>query len=297
MAAGIAAVTAAIVIIRAAAPAGGAPARADLAGAAGGASAGAAAAAGDRVQAAAWIARQVSGSAVVGCDPAMCAALRTRGVPAGGLLAIGPDGQSDPLGCTIVVATAAIRGALGARLTHVYAPLVLAQFGSGSARIEVRAIAPDGSRAYLQALRADEAARWQAGQQLLADRDLSEAPAARRELARGQVDTRLLTTIAALAAGWALRITAFGAAGPGASPRVPRPSADIAVPGAGSAGSCSPCHRRLPPRPAPAVPGHRHLRDPPAVRPARLAGDLRRARSPGADVGRLRLVGLGPVRL
>ena len=80
-----------------------------------------------------------------------------------------------------------------------------------------------------------EAARTQAGGQLLANRRLSEAPAARRELAGGQVDTRLLTTIAALANGRRLRILQFGAAGPGADPRVPRPSAEIAAAGPGPA--------------------------------------------------------------
>jgi hypothetical protein len=96
-------------------------------------------------------------------------------------------------------------------------------------------VAPDGTGAYLQALSADQAARTQAGAQLLANRQLSEAPAARRELAGGRVDTRLLTTIAALASGRRLRILQFGTAGPGADPRVPRPSAEIAAAGPGPA--------------------------------------------------------------
>ncbi len=235
IAAGTVAVAAAVAIVRVTGPGGTASANAGLAGAPGGASAAAAAAGGDRIQAAAWAAAQISGSAVVGCDPAMCTALRTQGVAAGNLVVIGAGAQSDPLGCNIVVATAAVRGALGARLTRVYAPLVLARFGSGSARIEMRVVAPDGTGAYLQALSADQAARTQAGAQLLANRQLSEAPAARRELAGGRVDTRLLTTIAALANGRRLRILQFGTAGPGADPRVPRPSAEIAAAGPGPA--------------------------------------------------------------
>ena len=132
IAAGTVAVAAAVAIVRVTGPAGTASANAGLA-ALGGPSAAAAAAGGDRIQAAAWAAAQISGSAVVGCDPAMCTALRTQGVAAGNLVVIGAGGQSDPLGCNIVVATAAVRGALGARLTRVYAPLVLARFGSGSA--------------------------------------------------------------------------------------------------------------------------------------------------------------------
>jgi Tetratricopeptide repeat len=221
---------------------GGGPARAAPragagAAAAGPAAAGAVAAGGDRVQAAAWVAGQISSSAVVGCDQAMCTALRAQGVAAGNLVVIGADGQSDPLGSDIVVATAAIRGTLGTRLAQVYAPLVLAQFGNGSARIEVRVTAPDGSAAYLAALRADRGARVTAGRQLLANRRLSEAAGPGRELADGQVDARLLTSIAALTAVRRLRIVAFGASGPGADPRVPLPSAEIAAAGPGPAGA------------------------------------------------------------
>jgi hypothetical protein len=230
------AIAATVAIVRTVGPAGTASARADLAGAgAAGGAAGAAVAGGDRVQAAAWVARGLGGGAVVGCDAAMCTALSGQGMAAGSLLVIGADGQSDPLGCDIVVGTAAVRGVLGARLAQVYAPLVLARFGRGSARIEVRAVAPDGTAAYLGALRADQAARAQAGQQLLANRRLTEAPAARRALAAGRVDTRLLTTIAALTPDWRLRILEFGTAGPGADPRVPRPSAEITAAGPGAA--------------------------------------------------------------
>jgi hypothetical protein len=230
------AIAATVVIVRTVGPAGTASARADLAGAgAAGGATGAAAAGGDRVQAAAWVARWLGGGAVVGCDAATCTALSGQGVAAGDLLVIGADGQADPLGCDIVVATATVRAVLGARLAQVYAPLVLARFGHGSARIEVRAVAPDGTAAYLRALRADQAARAQAGQQLLANRRLTEAPAARRALGAGQVDTRLLTTIAALTPDWRLRILGFGAAGPGGDPRVPRPSAELAAAGPGPA--------------------------------------------------------------
>ncbi|HEY3976099.1 MAG TPA: tetratricopeptide repeat protein [Streptosporangiaceae bacterium] len=212
---------------------GGTGASSATAGAAG--AGGAARAGGARVQAAAWVARQAGSRAVVSCDPAMCTALRAQGVPAGNLLVIGAAGQSDPLGSDIVAATAAVRGTLGARLARVYAPLVLAQFGTGSARIEIRLTAPDGSAAYLRALRADRAARVNAGQQLLANRRLSEDPGPERELADGQVDSRLLTTIAALTAVRRLRIVAFTASGPGADPRVPLPSAELAATGTGAA--------------------------------------------------------------
>jgi hypothetical protein len=159
----------------------------------------------------------------------MCRALRGQGVAAGSLLVVGADGQSDPLGSDIVVATATIRATLGARLARVYAPLVVAQFGTGSARIDVRVTAPDGSAAYALALRADQAARAAAGRQLIGNPRLSEAPAARRALADGRVDARLLASIAALAQVRRLRIVGFGAAGPGADRQVPLVTAEIAA--------------------------------------------------------------------
>ncbi len=46
-----------------------------------------------RSQAAAWIAGQVSGDAMVACDPGMCAALQAQGIPAAGSCS-GPAGSS-----------------------------------------------------------------------------------------------------------------------------------------------------------------------------------------------------------
>jgi tetratricopeptide (TPR) repeat protein len=190
-----------------------------------------------RAQAAAWVARQVSRSAVVACDPAMCAALHEQGLAAGDLLVIGPGAGPDPLGSDIVVSTAAVRSQFGARLAGVYAPLVIASFGTGSAAIEVRVTAPDGSAAYQRAMDADLRARQTAGTELIGNSQLSIAAPARQALAGGQVDSRLLTTIAALAQGRRLRIVGFGDSGPGADGGAPLRSAEVAVtgPGAGTA--------------------------------------------------------------
>ena len=48
--------------------------------------------------------------------------------------------------------TAAVRGLFGSRLAGVYAPEVLASFGTGAARVDVRVVAPDRSARYRQAL-------------------------------------------------------------------------------------------------------------------------------------------------
>jgi len=55
------------------------------------------------------------------------------------------------------------------------------------------------------------------------------SPADRRELAAGRVDTRLISTIGALAAQYHVDIAGFGVPAAGASPGVPLRSADISL--------------------------------------------------------------------
>ncbi len=193
------------------------------------------AAAAARQQAAAWVTAQVSHSAVVSCDPAMCAALQARGFPAGDLMTLG-SAASDPLGSAVIVSTAAVRSEFGSRLTGVYAPTVIASFGSGSARVDVRVYAAGGAAAYLAALRADQAVRQRLGNVLLRNSRVSETPAARAQLAAGQVDTRLLTIIATLSAGGPVSIAAFGDVGPGASAGVPLRTVELASPSGAKGG-------------------------------------------------------------
>ena len=195
-----------------------------------------------RDRAATWIAQQVSRSAIMACDPAMCAVLQAQGIAAANLIELGPGDASDPLGTDIVVATAAVRSEFGSRLSGVYAPLVVASFGSGSAAIQIRVTAPDGSAAYLRELHSDLLARRAAGAQLLHNTHLTAAPAARQALADGDVDARLLIVIGALARSRHIMIASFDDSQPGASNAVPLRSADIAIapgigPGDGSPGS------------------------------------------------------------
>jgi hypothetical protein len=180
-----------------------------------------------RQRAAAWVAGQASPDTIVACDPAMCAALQAHGVPAGRLLVLTPA-RADPLGSDLVVATAAVRGQFGARLAGVYAPVTVASFGSGTARIDVPVVAPDAAAAYRAALAADVRARAAAGAQLLRNRSVHVSAAARPALADGAVDSRLLVVLAALAHLHPLDITGFGRPSPGASAGVPLRSADIA---------------------------------------------------------------------
>jgi len=183
-----------------------------------------------RTLAAAWVAQQVSRTATVACDPVMCRALQGHGIPAGRLLVLGPPAHS-PLRSDVVVATAAVRNEVGGRLSSVDAPAVIASFGSGNARIDVRVTAPDGAAVYWALLRTDLLARKRSGTYLLTSPRITASATARRQLITGQVDTRLLIVISALAGRRPFDILAFGDSGPGASAGMPLRSADLAETG------------------------------------------------------------------
>ena len=183
-----------------------------------------------RRQAVAWVARQVSRGAVVACDRVMCSALAARGFPVGSLLVVGPTATGLP-GSAVVIATADIRSQFGSKLGTSEAPDVIASFDSGSARIDIRAVASDGAAAYRTALRADLRARQASGAQLLHNQRIIVSDTAQRQLAAGEVDSRLLITIAALAARHPVRIVAFSGFAPDASPGIPLRFVDIAETG------------------------------------------------------------------
>jgi hypothetical protein len=189
-----------------------------------------------RSTAASWIAGQVASSAVIACDPAMCAALQADGIAATRLVVLG-TATADPLGSDLVVATAAVRNEFGARLESVYAPALVASFGSGAEKIDIRAVAPDGAAAYESSLAADRRSRVSAGSQLLHNPRISVSASARAALSAGDVDPRLLLMLAALAAGQPVAVTAFGDAAPGAGTAVPLRSARLAPGTAGTKAS------------------------------------------------------------
>lgn len=174
-----------------------------------------------RGQAAAWISQQVGRGTLVSCDPVMCSVLLAHGFPAGNLDSLGPTAP-DPLDSDLIAATAVLRSQFGPRLASVYAPVVIARFGTGSAEVDVRVVAPDGGAAYLRQLRADLADRKSYGRSMLHNSKILAGPAARRQLASGAVDSRLLATIATAAEQVdPVRILSFGGAAPGASAGVP----------------------------------------------------------------------------
>ncbi len=165
-----------------------------------------------RSQAAAWIAAQVSGNAIIACYPDMCAALQAQGVVAGRLMPL-KDGAASPLGADLMVTSPSVHS----QLIDAYAPALIASFGSGDARIDVRAAEPGGAAPYQAALRVDLAARRAAGSQLLRNGRIQFTARDAAQLRAGEVDSRLLATLAALASQYAFRVTAFGDAAPGAA--------------------------------------------------------------------------------
>jgi hypothetical protein len=220
-----------------------------------------------RNSAASWVASEVSAGAVVACDPVMCQALRAHGIPSGRLLAL-RSSRTDPLRSKVIVATADVRSEFGRRLAAVYAPAVIARFGSGSLRIDIRATAQQGAAAYLSDLSADALTRKSSGSELVRSQLITTSAAARAQLIEGKVDWRLLYTIANLATMHRVSILAFSDSGPGASPGMPLRAADLAE-AASRAGTADPAYVRsmvkiLHAQGSPYVPAH--------IQTVRLAG-------------------------
>ena len=186
--------------------------------------------AGERNLAAAWVAGQVSRTAVVACDPVMCRALAAHGVPGRVLYSLGPN-AANPLHSAIIVATAQVRAQLGYRLSSAYAPAVLARFGTGPRRIEVRQTALHGAATYRARLDADLLSRKISGAELLHSSRIAMAPIARRDLSAGRVDSRLLIAITEMASVHPMYIINFGSVAPGADPDLPLRFADLAESG------------------------------------------------------------------
>jgi hypothetical protein len=180
----------------------------------------------DRQQAAGWIAREVASDIVVACDLEMCNQLQKSGFPGTQLMQLQPT-SPDPLGAQLVVATPVIRNQFGTRLASVYAPLVIASFGSGAERVDVRYIAPDGSKAFEAQLATDQKNRIAAGEQLLANNHVQASADARKALLAGLVDPRLLVTLGTLAGLMPIQLVAFDDPSPGVSSDIPLRGAEL----------------------------------------------------------------------
>lgn len=196
-----------------------------------------------RVQASAWIAREISRGSIIACDSLMCADLSRAGVPSLNLLLIRPT-TPDPLAADVVAATSVLRSHFGRRLSSEYAPSVLASFGTGATRVDVRAVAADGAAAYESALRQDVAARKAFGTRLLANTSVTLSASAKADLAAGLVDPRLLMTLPVLAGQHPIVILGFYDRGPGAGPGVPLSGAEFSASDSQAAGMSPAAYHR-----------------------------------------------------
>ncbi len=167
----------------------------------------------NRDHAAAWVASQVSPTTVVSCDPVTCVLIESHGFPASRVRTLGP-GKGNPLVSNVVVATPAVRHQFGAQLTSVYAPGLLATFGSGSRQVDIQLVAPHGVTAYRAALNDDLQNRRQSGAGLSGSNRIQAPSTPRNELARGQVDSRLMITLALMASLHPVHLVTFGDGGP-----------------------------------------------------------------------------------
>ena len=189
-------------------------------------------AADNRLAAAKWVANQMSTSEIVSCDLEMCGELQQQRFPAGQLMVLSPTAP-DPLGSEVVIATPAIQSQFGVRLATVYAPQVLASFGSGPEQVVVRYIAPDGAAAFNAQLAKYRQDRINAGSQLVKNSNIHANATTRAQLLNGQVDPRLLVTLAQLASKISLKLVAFDDKSPGEGYAVPLRGAEISAAPAG----------------------------------------------------------------
>jgi len=171
-----------------------------------------------RRQAITWILHQVSRAAVVSCDSQVCADLANSGFPPANLLRLGSM-SNDPLPSDLVVATADVRAQFGRRLASVYAPAIIASFGSEHARIDIRRVFPEGTKSYRAVQHPALRARKAADAQLLTNSTIMLSARARTQLLSGEIDPRLPPLIVLMAAaGHPLRIVDFSNQSPGGGP-------------------------------------------------------------------------------
>jgi predicted Ser/Thr protein kinase len=160
-----------------------------------------------------WVMNQVSSAAGVSCDPLVCAALAHAGFADSSLQVI-DSASTDPLDSNLVVATATIRNQFGSLLDND-APALIATFGTGDTRIEIRWVYPGGSAAYKAALPTMLSQRKSAYAELLTNTQLKLSATARAQLLSGQVDPSLPTLLVMMAHSHPLSIVDFASLTPG----------------------------------------------------------------------------------
>jgi hypothetical protein len=173
-----------------------------------------------------WIKQQVTPGTQISCDKLMCAALAAAGYLNQDLNVLGPA-SSGPPSSRLVIDTAAVRSQFGSSLESAIAPLALTTVGSGQARISIRLVAPHGPAALKQSLAAEQRARQQ-NEAVLPGGPIATSTAARADLTKGSVDTRLAFAIVSMAPSLPVDILGFGNVATGGSSDLPLRFADLA---------------------------------------------------------------------
>jgi hypothetical protein len=178
-------------------------------------------------EAASWVTQQVAADTAVACDAQMCSALTASGFPVTQEVQLGVNSQSlSNAGLVVMTPTLSVFfNSVNPGLGSYVTPTVLASFGA----ISIHVIDPAGAAAYAAALNQDVQSRTDLGQQLMSSGQISASPAAQSELDTGQVDSRLLQTLQALADRQPIDVLGFTDSGPGASVGVPFRAMEIAT--------------------------------------------------------------------
>jgi hypothetical protein len=177
--------------------------------------------------AATWVSDQVSHSAVVSCDQAMCTALTADGFPSRGVRVLGST-SSPPVTSAVVIVTQAVRELFGSSLTSLYAPAILATFGSADANVTVQVIDAQGALAYQKELAADLKKRESVGLDLAGAGELTMAAGVKGQLLAGAPDSRLLVALTTLVSMKPIDILDFGNVPPVTDNTIPLRYADLA---------------------------------------------------------------------
>src|SRR5262249_56205168 len=104
------------------------------------------------------------------------------------------------------------------RLASVQAPAIIASFGSGQTRTDIRLVPPEGTARYRAVQRAALRARKAADAQLLTNSNITFSATARKQLLSGDIDPRLPLLLAAMASHHPLPAVASAASSPPARP-------------------------------------------------------------------------------
>jgi hypothetical protein len=96
--------------------------------------------------------------------------------------------------------------------------VIIAAFGSGNAKIEIREVFPGGTAQYREVQQAEARARKSADAQLLANNRITFSATAAAQLRSGEVDPRLPVLIAEMIHSHPVQIVDFGGRSPGGGP-------------------------------------------------------------------------------